>query len=739
MSETNSPQKRAIAYSLLAHIRTSGSFAGGPLDIFAPIVKNILHEVFADGTSSKGENLQELGDAIFERYNLAIPIPVLRNILVKIKDEVNAASGKEDIRIFNDGGFWIEKYIFEDYKDEVRKSKEDIITVQKLFKEFCKIYNIESSNDENAIFRFIEQNKSDISYYLSHTDKSAEAGNTIAAQFIDVFKNNPVIFDKIKDIYLGSLLTGYLSFQPKDVQMGVELVLDTNFLVSLLDLNTEESTRTCNMLIEVGQRLGYNFTVLNETIEEMQGLLAFKAENLDKAIIAKSINREDIYNACDRRNLNGVDLERISDNLTSILTDKYNFKIIPHTESWHGKARFSHEYTKLRTVRSSDKAAFHDALAIAYVKDKRGGKIITEFDKVNCWFVNNAISHDCDNDLINLVDGTSVNTRQPEIIKVDALLNILWLSSPSIGVQGQDVVDMGISAMISYTLNSSLPKSRIIKELDDNIQKYRAEYDITDTDVVRLSTRIANRQINDIQSINELARRDQVAFVARVKEEVAKQDKIEEERAVKLEELMSLMQETISELRSNKGRLDQKHSERMEELDTREKMLEQKNSEISKRELAIKYQQNLENTQIVALADENKTKDSIIQKLWNKENEKRADARKVYIDTEIRKWRRCALLCFIIGILFFVISGVVAILVYYFCETCESEIVNQLQNNKFLTIILPSIFGVVNLFTIHHYYNCKKNPSYETNKRNLIEEGIPAEFKHISIEEYTAL
>ena len=369
MSETNNPQKRAIAYSLLAHIRTSGSFAGGPLDIFAPIVKNILHEVFADGTSSKGESLQELGDAIFERYNVAIPIPVLRNILVKIKDEVNAASGKEDIRIFNDGGFWIEKYIFEDYKDEVRKSKEDIITVQKLFKEFCKIYNVESSNDENAIFRFIEQNKSDISYYISHTDKSTEAGNTIAAQVIDVFKNNPVIFDKIKDIYLGSLLTGYLSFQPKDVQMGVELVLDTNFLVSLLDLNTEESTRTCNMLIEVGQRLGYNFTVLNETIEEMQGLLAFKAENLDKAIIAKSINREDIYNACDRRNLSSVDLERISDNLASILIDKYNFKIIPHTESWHGKARFSHEYTKLKTVRSSDKAAFHDALAIAYVKE----------------------------------------------------------------------------------------------------------------------------------------------------------------------------------------------------------------------------------------------------------------------------------------------------------------------------------------------------------------------------------
>ncbi len=67
----------------------------------------------------------------------------------------------------------------------------------------CKIYNLDSSKDENAIFRFIEQNKSDISYYLSHSDKVAESGNTIAAQFIVAFKNNSFIFEKIKDIYLG--------------------------------------------------------------------------------------------------------------------------------------------------------------------------------------------------------------------------------------------------------------------------------------------------------------------------------------------------------------------------------------------------------------------------------------------------------------------------------------------------------------------------------------------------------
>ena len=739
MSHNNNPQKRAIAYSLLAHIRTSGAFAGGPLDVFTPIVKNILHEVFAEGTSSKGESLQELSNAIFEKYNLDIPLPVLRNILIKIQDEVNNASGQEDIRIFNDGGFWIEKYIFEDYKDEVKKSKDDIVVVQKLFREFCKIYNIESSKDENAIFRFIEQNKSDISYYLSHSDKVTESDNTVAAQFIAAFKNNSFVFEKIKDIYLGSLLTSYLSFQPQDVQMGVELVLDTNFLVSLLDLNTEESTKTCNMLIEVGQKLGYKFTVLNETIEEMQGLLAFKAENFDRAIIAKSINREDIYNACDRRNLNSVDLERISDKLTSILTDKYGFRIIPHTEQWHGKAKFSREYEKLKTVRGSDKAAFHDALAIIYVKDKRGGKNIKEFDKVNCWFVNNSISHDCDHDLVNLVDGASTHLRQPEIIKVDDLLNILWLSNPSIGVRGQDVVDMGISAMVSYTLNSSLPKSRIIKELDDNIQKYREEFDITDTDVVRLSTRIANRQVKDLQAINDLARKNHAAFAARVKEESIKQDKIEEERAQKLEELMSLMQDTISELRNNKEKLDQKHLERMEDIESREQILEQKAAEVSKRELAINSQKYNKNAQIVALSTANQEKDDLIQKLWRKENDVRTERRQKYVENKLSAWKKQSLRWFILGLVFFGICFLICLFACISKGGCESEFIKRLLDYKPFTIIATVIVGVVNLFTVNHFYHCKNNPSYEASKRSLIEKNIPHNLQNISLEEYTNL
>lgn len=49
MPETLNYQNRAIAYSVLAHIYDKGTLAHGPLDIFIPIVKNALSELYPLG------------------------------------------------------------------------------------------------------------------------------------------------------------------------------------------------------------------------------------------------------------------------------------------------------------------------------------------------------------------------------------------------------------------------------------------------------------------------------------------------------------------------------------------------------------------------------------------------------------------------------------------------------------------------------------------------------------------
>lgn len=73
---TNSQiQKRAIAYSFLAHVNTTGTFTKGPVEIFVPIVKNALSELYPDG-AAKGANLSEIEIAIDDKFGLDIPTPV---------------------------------------------------------------------------------------------------------------------------------------------------------------------------------------------------------------------------------------------------------------------------------------------------------------------------------------------------------------------------------------------------------------------------------------------------------------------------------------------------------------------------------------------------------------------------------------------------------------------------------------------------------------------------------------
>ena len=723
-------QKRAIAYSFLAHAHNNGTFSEGPLDVFIPIVKHALSELYPNGTV-KGANVAELASAIEDRFGLEFPYPVIGLIMGKIAKIVNSQSGVEDIILYNDGAFAINKFSFESYKENFQKSKTEVTSVVNLFKKFCSIYDISGNASETDLLHFIEQNKTDVSYYLSHDIKESDKQSILAAQFVDYFKQAPTIYDTLRNLYLGSLLTSYLTYQPSEVKLDVELVLDTNFIVSLLDLNTIESTKTCNTLINMCKKLGYKFTVLKDTIEEFQALMNYKAQSLGSAIIARTINKEDIYNACDRRNLTRTDLERIADNIEETLSTDFGLYVVPHTEKWRKQAKFSREYEILKKIRSSEKSALHDATVIGYVREKRDNKKTKRFEDIRCWFVNNAISHNGELD-VSVESFLGDTSAQPEIIKADDLLNIIWLTSPSLGWD-KDVIDLGLASMVSLTINSALPKARIIKELDDNIQKYSSSNDITDKDVLRLATRIAHRQIEDVQALNEVARRDEVEFAKRVKEESDKQKEIETENAQKLQSLMDSVSGIIDKLKQNKENQDEKYRTQLSDLQKKENELQQKESSIAQREQSLTNATN-------SLIDKNKEQEKVLNQLWKKENANRSRAREKYIssliDDEKRKSKRAFVCSLIVLALLFIM---LFLAIFIIPSDFKSPFLEKL-NFKVLSIIISSILSVGmsiwTIFIVRHYYNWHKNPSFEKNKRDIIVQKLPEHLAHISYEEY---
>lgn len=599
MTANDNITRRAITYSVLAHISSSAKLAKGQLDVFVPIVKKCLHHISDGKAEIKGANISEIADRIVTDWQIEIPVPVLRTILTQISKEFDCDEDSKPFVLNNDDSFWIKRFIFADFDAEIKESEHNVKELQNAYLKFCKIQNIQSE-DGKGVIRFIEQHKDTLAHYLRNSDCPDKTDYSLPAKFIEYFKPIKPLYEEIRDLYLGATISCAIGYQFNGLKNDVTLLLDTNFIISLLDLNTPESTRTCSKLLEVCKKSGYSFLILPETKEEIQSLLEFKSRSLDKVALQKNVNKEDVFCACERRGLNSADLMRISDNIEDSLT-KFSIRILPNSTTLKNKAKFSNEYQTLKTYRNNDKAALHDAMAIMYVREKRGGKAVKSFEKVNCWFVNNSITHDFEHSAIeNIIRGNS-SENQPEIIKADDLLNLLWLSAPSIRseVSSDEMVDIGLTTLVAHTLNKSLPKARIIRELDENIQKYKTE-DITDRDVYLLSVRIANNQVKDLEELNTLAVKDTVEFNCRVKEEARKQAEIEKEQREQLNKLYSELSNAIHSISKqseamvlDKEALDKQNQNLQEKLKKSESDNEAISEESGIKDIMIKRQRKI--------------------------------------------------------------------------------------------------------------------------------------------------
>lgn len=535
---------KILTYSLLAHIRNKASFIEGPIDIFVPLIKKTLSSLNSEGVF-KGESIDEIRAKALTLFGIDFPIPVLVKILGKISLSVNTEE-QTYFQIYVDGSFEIRDYTFQDYDEIVSNLSAELAELESFFSHFRAQHDKKGKFDFSSVTEFIDQNKNTISKYLGNENKSAKGDNSFAVRFIVFIKNIPALYELIKRIYLGSLLSNYIEFKADDVRSDVELLLDTNFIIGLLDLNTKESTHTCKKLMEIAVKRKMKLTVLSDTLIETERLIRGKAESLKKSYLVSKINSEDIYNACERRSLGRSDLERIADNLKRSLQE-YGVTIIFEPKKYRNLAKFSDEYKRLKIVRGSEFSALHDATAIYYVRDKRGKKI-KKFEDVNCWFLNNTS---------NLTRYTGNGNRnkfqyQPESVKVDDLLNLLWLSNPEVdsSLSTSDLTDIGLNSMLSLAINRSLPSTKVISELEDNILKYGKE-SISDSDVVLLSQRISQSQIKDISSLNKIAKADPSEFISQVQLEAKKQKDYEQNLYNKLSSEIKRLSQKADEINTD--------------------------------------------------------------------------------------------------------------------------------------------------------------------------------------------
>ncbi len=255
-----------------------------------------------------------------------------------------------------------------------------------------------------------------------------------------------------------------------------------------------------------------------------------------------------------------------------------------------------------------------------------------------------------------------------------------------------------------------MPKATIIKELDDNIQKYSKEGAISDGDVLRIATRIATKQLTDIDHLNKLAKENKEEFVKRLNDEAKKQKQQEDQRIADMNKTLREFAKSAEEMKLLKDDLQKKASQ----LDEKVQKLE--NEKTSKDDKIKELQEKLRNE-----------KNSQIQR----ENQIREKERDEYIKKFVRKWRLKTIIELVLFIAI-LISGT-----FWLLASCDWSLNQALIKYKDLStnIIVSTSLSIIGLVFSSILLNSlfSKYRDYSNIEAYIRTIKIPEELKEIKL------
>ncbi len=305
--------KKVIAFSLLAHINDNTVGIRSFDDIFMPLAKSALCNLINEGKSS-GSGVSEVKAKVDELYGLDIPIPYLESLLGEISKE-SEESDSIDFKLHNDGSFVMNKFVFTEFEDQITESEAQVNEINKLYRLHLESEGLDPDR-EPSLFDYLDKSRLRLSKFFAYgTKKMLEIADVHQANFINSLSNQPKLFNALRKIYLGSIISAYLSVDVGTTEKGLELLLDTNFIVGLLDLNSPESTHTCRRIVEIAKKIGFKVSVLAFTIHETELLIERKAREINKSFFQGYLDPESIFSAVLRRNLSPTQLTTIISNL----------------------------------------------------------------------------------------------------------------------------------------------------------------------------------------------------------------------------------------------------------------------------------------------------------------------------------------------------------------------------------------------------------------------------------------
>lgn len=506
---------RVITYSLLAHINDQTPGISDLGDILLPLVEHVLFKMF--NSDVRQALISDLKEELDSLYHFDIPYSILIPILKKI-EAYSSKNGSSKVTIHRDNSFIIHGIGLASVGDALAEQEANLGYIERLYARCIKEDTLQPQQ-KTTLYEFLDQHRTELSRYFSKREEfEGRKDFTLQATFVNAMRGIPKAFDILRSIYLGSIITTYLEMDVGEIRVkDVELLLDTNFIMGLIELHSEACLDTCTRVVQIGKKLGYTFSVMDVTVEESRGLLNRVSDGLHGSFFASSLQPYSIEAACARLGFGKTDLQRISEKLPNRLIKQYGIKVVKLKEAFMKAAIKSKIYKRMQKRKHNPSGAHHDGLALYYVQKKRG-KSLRNFHEANCWFVGDS-PYDRWKDLVK---GHILSERIP----ASYLVNIMWMCNPR--VYSKEISNTSLTKLVSSTLAKNLASPEVLYEIDNNIQKYAVK-NISPEDLAAVAGCNACRTMGRLVELNEAAKKSSKEFCSRLRAlaEIARKEVIE--------------------------------------------------------------------------------------------------------------------------------------------------------------------------------------------------------------------
>lgn len=524
-------------YSLLSFIKEhqDDNQDRSILQLFLPIVSETLNKMLRDNEmkSIKGQDYTEIKDAVLNQFGLEIPIEAIREILLLLAHE-NSGS----FILYKDHSFEIKQTFGHSINAQYEEQKNKIKKLENHYTLFCKKLKINPDFDE--LISFIQDQRNRI-FEKAETIITKQDYH-ISKYVSDCLRRRDQYYDIISSIYLGGIISSYLQFRIDQKVVDAELLWDTNFYISLCNLNTKESYVTCKQLYDMARNMGYRFSILNRTIEQIRILITTKAKLYDNRDAISRFNEADILSACIREDISHSELLLFKDNLLKDLSEKgVNIIYDASIRSIVENANKSKDLKSLTILRGNRDSALNDIIAQLYVEHKRQNKQIAEFVDVNCWFLTNSFSTRKKELDLPLWERTTINASD--------LLVLLWFANPSL--RGKDSRVMlsiaSLSANVLKFRNDNMPSTKIIDQIQNRIAKLQISNQVSEESISRLCIRMCEGCIaeNEAERIVKMSTKELINYIDEIRKQDDKAEEISEQNQGLTEENTKLKNQLI--------------------------------------------------------------------------------------------------------------------------------------------------------------------------------------------------